>query len=346
MGRKRLSETHLPQHLRVKRGARRDTYFTQLGGKYVGLGNDRSIAERKLRDLIAGKPVAGTIAELCERYLRWQEDLIAAKDKSALARRTLDDYADGLRDHVLPVFGKMLPAAFRPMHKAQYLDRQRLLGRPVRANREMAALSSAFNYGMRIGVIDENPCHGVRRNTETPRSRLPTTAEINALLGIAKAKGTSSYVVALLALAVAITGRRRAELLTLRLSDLSENGISGQDAKRKPGESARRFTIAWSPLLRQIIEGVRALERPPSITYLFPTMDGSAYTDSGFKTMWGRVMDDFVAQGGERFTAHDLRSYYVSEKKDRGEDPQTHANEATTARVYDRRKVRTIKPLA
>jgi integrase len=52
------------------------------------------------------------------------------------------------------------------------------------------------------------------------------------------------------------------------------------------------------------------------------------------------------SQGGERFTAHDLRSYYVSEKKDRGEDPQTHANEATTARVYDRRKVRTIKPLA
>lgn len=62
--------------------------------------------------------------------------------------------------------------------------------------------------------------------------------------------------------------------------------------------------------------------------------------------MWAKIMRDFVAQGGERFTAHDLRSYSVSEMMAQGKNPETHKSEATTRRVYDRQRVVNIKPLA
>lgn len=79
--------------------------------------------------------------------------------------------------------------------------------------------------------------------------------------------------------------------------------------------------------------------------YLFANQEGHLYTDSGFKTMWNRNMQDYVRQGGISFTAHDLRAYYVTEKSAKGENPETHHNPAATKRVYDRTRVVRGKPL-
>ena len=57
-------------------------------------------------------------------------------------------------------------------------------------------------------------------------------------------------------------------------------------------------------------------------------------------------MNDFVKTGGERFTAHDLRALYVSEKSMKGEKAETHKSEETTRRVYDRNRVVKVKPIA
>lgn len=58
-------------------------------------------------------------------------------------------------------------------------------------------------------------------------------------------------------------------------------------------------------------------------------------------------MADWVAvPGRERFTFHDLRAYYVTVLVGRDENPETHANPATTRRVYDRRRVVKIKSSA
>ena len=80
--------------------------------------------------------------------------------------------------------------------------------------------------------------------------------------------------------------------------------------------------------------------------WVFPSARGMPFTDSGFKTGWTRLMRQYAAQHGEKFRAHDLRSLYVSERLDRGEASNTHANEATMRRVYDRRKVIKVTPLA
>jgi len=349
MGRKRAADTHLPAHLYVRHGKHEDRYYTRLGGQYRNLGPDRRAAERELRDLLAGRPVAGTIGDLAAKFIEHQRALLARGDKHALAPRTIDDYENDLAQQIVPVFGRMRPEDFRPGHAATYLEKMRAKGRATRANREIAALSSAFAYGMRVGILESNPAHGVKRNRETPRSRRVERAEVNRFLEVARRAGRSHYMIALIGLMTAITGRRRAEILSLTLSAVTEDGLRVTEAKAKPGEIPRAFLVGWSPLLRELLDAARALPRDDGIDsiHLFPTArGGQAYTDSGFKAIWNRCMKAYVDAGGERFTAHDLRAFYVSDMKERGEDPNTHKNPATTNRVYDRRRVVKVKPLA
>ncbi|KXA74534.1 hypothetical protein CBR67_02595 [Bordetella hinzii] len=78
--------------------------------------------------------------------------------------------------------------------------------------------------------------------------------------------------------------------------------------------------------------------------FVWTTRQGQPYTEKGFKAMWNRIMADWLKlPGTERFTFHDLRAYYVTVMVGRGENPETHANPATTRRVYDRRRVVKIK---
>lgn len=338
----------LPKHMDVRHGKRTTTYYAVIRGvsgktERINLGHDRAAADRKLAELVNGKPTAGTIADMCAQFIAHHRALIEAGDPE-LAESTLDDYENGLNKHVLPVFGAMPPEAFKPTHKAQYLKAQKEKKRGIRANREMAALGSAFNYGIAMGMLTSNPCHGVKRNKEKPRSRRPETHEVNALTQIAKAKGESAYMVMLIGLMVALTGRRRAEILRLTTFAMRDDGIHVVGAKIKKDEPDRTYLVAWSPLLRQLVGDALEMKRTKQ-GYLFATQDGSPYTDSGFKTLWGRTMTDYVKKGGVRFTAHDLRAYYVTEMSEKGENPETHRNPATTKRVYDRTRTVKVKPL-
>ena len=280
------------------------------------------------------------IANLCRLFLEEQRRMILEHDSAALAPRTLDDYGYALNGRIIEAFGHMKVSAFKSTHAAQYLYQSRREGRAVRANREIAALASAFNHGMAIGVVESNPCRGVRRNKERPRTRDVSIAELNQLLELAKSRGGAAYMVALIAVMVALTGRRRAEIRELTVEQIGEDGVAVADAKNKN----RRYLVRWSPLLRQVVEE-SAKVRPRS-HYVFPTRTGSPYTDNGFKTEWNKLIKAYEKLHGDRFRAHDLRALYVSEMLDRNEDPHTHSNTATMRKVYDRRRVIEVTPLA
>jgi integrase len=283
------------------------------------------------------------ITAMCKQYIAEQRELLKLNDPAALAPRTLKDYIEALERHIMPEFGWMKPKAFQPMHAAQYLHRARKDGRAVRANREIAALASAFNHGMALGLVPNNPCRGVRRNKERPRDRSVSIAEVNALLALAEERGGAALMVALIAVTVALTGRRRGDILALQQSALTADGIEVEDGKvRRHG--LRRYLVKWSPLLRRVVE-LAAATRPAG-DYVFPTRTGSPYTDSGFKTEWNKLIRLYEVKTGERFRAHDLRALYVSEMLGRGQDPNTHQNQTTMRRVYDRRRVIEVEPLA
>jgi integrase len=283
------------------------------------------------------------IHQMCKSYIAEQRELAKTGDPAALAARTIRDYVEALERHIIPAFGHMRPGAFKPTHAAQYLHAARKDARAVRANREIAALASAFNYGMAMGLVDANPCRGVRRNKERPRTRSVSIAEVNALLELAEARGGAALMVALIAVTIALTGRRRGDILALPVTALTSDGIEISDRKTERF-GQRRYLVAWSPLLERVV--AQAAQVRPVGEYVFPTRTGQPYSDSGFKTEWNKLIKLYEAKTGDRFRAHDLRALYVSAMLDRGHDPNTHQNQTTMRRVYDRRRLINVKPLA
>jgi integrase len=334
----------LTKHLYSRKLKTKTSYFTQVNGKYVPLGSNEHEAKQKLAVLL-GLDQTDSIAYMCRSYIEKQRRLLGDGDRNALAARTVDDYESDLTKYVIPVFGKMRPRDFKPNMKAQYLDRAWQDKRATRGNREMSALGSAFNHGMVLGLLDSNPTLGVKRNREHPRKRGVTVQEFNAFLAFARAKGGSQYMVGLIGALVGISGRRRAEILTLPMSAITSEGIRCKSSKVKSGEDSRYYLIEDSPLLRQLVAEVKGIKRDVSSLFLFANMEGQPYKDSGFCTFWQRLMKGYVATGAARFTAHDLRAMYVSVTLAAKRNPETHQNEETMRRVYDRRGEIKVTPL-
>jgi integrase len=338
-------------HLYAREGKRVTSYFTQVDGSYVNLGRNLALAQAK-RDEMQGKRVReDTIQAMCDGFLEEQRELRAGGDETALSELSVRQYTAMLA-RVCRVFGAMKPREFEPTHKAQYLAMRKkgcqersIQPAPVGANREMAALGSAFNYGMREGLVKANPCLGVKRNKETPRRRAPTIAEVNEFIEMARAGGPDRYMVALIGVMVGVTGRRRAEFIRLTKSATHEDGLYCTDSKQKKGEPERFYVVEWSPFLRDVLNEALSIERRKPSIYLFPARHGGPFTDDGWSSGWQRLQDAWEAKSGQRFRAHDLRALYVSDLKDRSIAPNTHKNTATTDLVYDRRTRIKVKAL-
>jgi len=349
------AEVKIAPHLYARVGKRRTQYSTRVGGKRIPLGYDEQQAKAKLAALLELPGTETTIRAMCDGYLAEQRQMRADGDDTALGENTLIDYALCLKT-VCKVFGDMHPRAFKTGDASKYLKMRRKQGNGVRANKEMSALSSAFNYGLSSGAVDVNPCRGYRRNPERPRQRKVSIAELNEFLAFAKNKGGSSYLVALIGCTVALTGRRRGEILRLPKTAMAEEGISVKDNKTKAGEAERFYLVGWSPTLRQVIAEAmsikhrRAKNRPPLVSgFLFANRDGQTYTDHGFKALWQKLMRAYAPEGttsAKWFRAHDLRALYVSEMLEQKRDPNTHKNPQTMRTVYDRRKTIKVTPLA
>lgn len=321
-------------------------YYT-YDRKYINLGHDRAEAIKRVLEMERRAPDTGTIGELIREYMS------SGGFKNDLAPKTQDDYITASKQ-VLERFSAMQVDDVKPPHIAKYLRVERAAA-PVRANREMAFLASAFQFGIEQGYATANPCRQVRRNKERPRSRCPTWEEIESFCATAAKKGPSSHVIGLMAKFIALTGRRRVEFLELRKTDMGSAGISVGFAKAKAGDALRKGLIEWTPALRQLFAELAQLDRRardgksaiPESMFVFTNRDGQPYTEQGFKALWSKIMADWVAvPGRERFTFHDLRAYYVTVMVGRDENPETHANPATTRRVYDRRRVVKIKSSA
>lgn len=303
--------------------------YHPLGGKPIALGRDREAAIRQVLDLNGDSSDRGSVAELWRLYQDTDE-------WRAHAEATRTDYTQS-SVHVLKIFGKMRAGAIKPVHLNRYLRVQRKQA-PIRANREMALLSNLLNLAVNRGDLDANPCKQVRRNKETPRNEAPSTATLTAFLAWVPAKAAT---LAGMAEFAALAGSRRMEFLRLQWPQVGETEVRTIRGKQRNGKEVVEV-IGMSPALAALLGRLRARAPDARIGPVFPTQRANRpYTESGFKTMWGRLMDDAIEAGVviDRFTFHDLRAFYATEhKRQRGALPDLHANPATTARVYDRSK--------
>ncbi|WP_081050188.1 tyrosine-type recombinase/integrase [Cupriavidus necator] len=314
--------------------------YRPVNGKPINLGTDRIKAIQRVLDMLGMGDNIGTISRLWEQY----QD---SNDWNRLSKGSHDDYTQCSKP-LLAVFGEVRANEIRATDVARYLRVERKEA-PVRANREVALLSNLINLAIERGEAEANPCRQVRRNPEQPRSGAPKDEVLRKFHEWLAKQTPQRVIIGMAAEYAALAGNRKAEFLDLTRPqvDRSAKIIRTFRAKQrgaKRGQIVEEIEI--TPKLEELLIRIDAVHaaQDRDCLYLFPNRHGNAYTASGFKGMWGKIVraaiEDKVITAEERFTFHDLRAYYATtHKAERGTLPDLHSNPAITARVYDRNKV-------
>lgn len=313
--------------------------YHPIGGKPINLGHDKIAAIRKVLDLNGKASDKGTVGRLWRLYQQTK----AFKD---LSEGTQGDYTRYWESALAPVFQQGIVSAIKPSDIARYLRVHRADASVV-ANREVSLLSNLFNLAVERGEIDRNPCKEVRRNKETPRSRLVEKEEFEPFVAWALQQGPSAVVLVSMAQFAALGGNRRVEFRELHWAQVDEEIVRLVRAKQHG--KTRRELVEIGDAMREVLDRMRALPgyNPLGAVFRAPRT-GNPYTDSGFKSMWGRLMDKALAEAvvAERFTFHDLRAHYATYYKLKFQAlPDMHADPGTTAKVYERSRVARRKSL-
>jgi integrase len=197
MGRRRKTDTDLEPRVYLRSGAY--YYVHRITGKWERLSTDKAQANERARLFNDPAGLHGTLVHWLDLFLVH----CAARVKSGnMAQRTLDDYTAAIAGlPARPAKGQqparpavpgplrvffappMTPLDVTPAMVNEYLQIGAELGRPVPANREKAALSSAFGWlcrNSKVPGLVVNPClraSGIQRNRETSRDRYVTHDE-------------------------------------------------------------------------------------------------------------------------------------------------------------------------
>ena len=279
MGRPKKHDRHLPPRMRHKHGA----YYRVAGGRWEPLGKVYGEALRLWAELEAAPSRVSTIGEAIQAY---EIDKVPK-----LAEATQRDYrriCGVLRE----VFAEVGIDDLEPTDVAQYLEKR---SHAIAGNREIAVLSSVFNYAMRLGHAKANPCRGVARNKERHRTRLPTLQEISAVRLAAPAGFRRIVELAL------VTALRKGDLVAIQISNLTDRGLEVRTSKR-----GRPLCFAWSPALREIVDAAKGDRK---IGPLFISRRKKAWTTSGIDTAWQKAR---TKAGITDLHFHDLRAWALT----------------------------------
>jgi len=132
------------------------------------------------------------------------------------------------------------------MHVFKYRDLRGKDGKTA-ANRVLEVLSHAFSKAIEWGLCEHHPMKGkVRKFSTPPRTRYIEDWELNEALKVASPFLTGYIHLKLL------TGMRRGDMLSIKLSDLKEDGLHVTPRKTQ-GTTGEKIIIEWSRQLRQVI---------------------------------------------------------------------------------------------
>lgn len=323
MGRRRTRDRHLPQRVYLDHGTH---WFRPKVGKPVNLGRDFSVALKKYAEIVGAAWSGRTLGDAIDRY---RVEVLSQK------RSEKTRVNEGAALSKLKVWaGHMHPDSITQQQLYQYADRRRKLDRktgefvpaPEAARHEIALLGHVFKKAIRWGVATVNPVRGLEKAERKPRRLAVPMSEVEKVRALATERMRVAIDLAI------CMGPRRGDLLSLRRENLTDAGVQFLNSKGQ-----RIQLIEWSDELRAIVARAKALKPQVPGEYLVRTREGTQYTGSGFYANWERLMRKHVAQGGQHFTFHDLRSVAADEGTlEEARDRLGHASSDTTQRYYRR----------
>jgi integrase len=284
VGRKRTTNKHLPLRVYVRNGT---YWFFAPDKKWHKLGRTEQEMYRSLAQL---KGQNGN--SLAIQFNRYEREILPKK--AASTQKGQKKQLQNLHKS----FGKMRPESLTTRHVARFL---RGYPAPIQANRHIALLSDIYSTMISWWMVDGvlvNPCIGVKRNPETPRTRYVEDQEFWTVWNEAPA-----HIQILMELAF-LTGLRQGKLLALKHSDCLQDGVHAE-----AGKGGKKLIFEWTPALRDAVnrsrKGTANVDR-----WLIRQKNGQRITQDGIKTAWQRLMVDCFKSGliKERFTFHDIRA--------------------------------------
>jgi integrase len=176
-------------------------------------------------------------------------------------------------------------------------------GSPVQANRALAALRTMCRWAVERGLIDANPCTGIRApSVETARDRVLSDDELKAVWQAAEAldQPYREFIQLLI-----LTGQRRSEVAEMRWSE------SDLDAGLwiLPKERAKNHRQHEIPLSDSVIGILRAMPQIGGSDFVF-TLYGRRPM-CGFHLIKNRL-DDLMPRDMPAWIFHDLRRTFAS----------------------------------
>jgi integrase len=301
--------------MRFRHGA-----FYYAGPPWVHLGREYGEALKRYAELVGKRETVATVKQAMDSYL--------AHSAARLRAITLVNYQFNAK-RLLPVFGHMPLKEVKAAHVYRYMHEYG----DVQANRDRALLSATFSHARHIGAFDGvDPTKGLQfRNTEAPRKRYITDAELAQL-----SKASSLKMACIIRFAY-LTGMRQADVLSVKLADLTPDGIY-----YKASKTGKETLVEWSDELRASVTLANGLWRRFGRVYLFEARGGTAYSGNGVRAMFRRIR---AKAGLPDVTFHDLRRKAGSDVE--LIDAQTllqHSDGKVTARHY-RAKMERVKPV-
>jgi integrase len=329
MGRTRKPED-LWMPLRVYRG--KSSYeYRPKGGKTVNLcALDAPQADVWEAYKAATEKPALTVKRLADRYFE-------SRPFTRKPLSTQGEYRD-CWDMLAKVWADVDAPRVQPKHVRAWMDKRGEKSE-VRANREHSLLSNIFAYGYERGLVKLNPCKGVKKFPEEPRTRYIEDEEYYPYFDL------STPLCQLLMELSYLQGSRGKEVRLIKMADVRDMGVFVQTAKRGKKmikEFTDRLTDAVEFAKRRREKILAALTERGKASVLSPYLivneSGQPYTASGIKTMWARNKARIKQEHGISidWTYHDIKAKGISDYEGNKQVFAGHQNSRTTE-IYNRK---------
>lgn len=323
MGRKREIDNDLPPRMYRHRNCYR---YVPKKGKKINLGSNRVEAFKRYAELTERPGDLLRMGGILDRYI------LEVSPTKALSTYKQELY---MIKPLKAIFADYMPEEITKQMIYMYLDKRGESSK-TNANKEIGMLSDAFNKAIRWGAALTNPCAGIEKFTFKPRDRYIEDWEFAAVYNIAPPLIKSLMKVAY------YTGKRLGDLISIKLNDITDEGIYFEQ-----GKTNKKQIVVWSTDFKETVSEILKSKGKVAGMYLFTNRKGKPYSASGIKSIWQRTIVKALKLEviSKRFTFHDIRAKAASDiEAEHALNLMDHGDMKTTERVY-RRNVKRVKPV-